>query len=377
MLDKLVVLQPLVWNSGGYVAPNGSKSVGGYVSKRGYGHEEWNGNPERVWNGQRVFHSQTKGKMAEYGKAGGRLGIIMTAYSGGRPYALGLATSVVANNQTEMKTIARALRFKDEGERLWGLESVRKKFGNRRDRFDSHWKTEHHWVQWRAPEAEFVWFDQPIQIDPEGIFPSGDPEKPRKDIAKRHSGHMVISNTQALAIVASSLPQEHPAVVWLRTGVFNPKNIAKSVRSSGPPTPSSGHGSASTAKEAYVRYLQEREVAVDPKHHILQSAFVAYIQSVATEVVENKNAVDLTYKDPSKGRVLVEVKPSDPADVRFAIRTAMGQLLDYRQRSLGRPNLLIVVDAEPKSKSDTLLALSNGFGIAFRSAKGFKIVWPN
>ncbi len=38
--------------------------------------------------------------------------------------------------------------------------------------------------------------------------------------------------------------------------------------------------------------------------------------------------------------VLVEVKPCETATARFAIRTALGQLLDYRQSASGAPRLL-------------------------------------
>lgn len=71
----------------------------------------------------------------------------------------------------------------------------------------------------------------------------------------------------------------------------------------------------------------------------------------------------------------MEVKPCEAESVRFAIRTAMGQLLDYRQKAAGEPALLVVIEVEP-GEQDRLLATSNGFGIAYPSRGKFKIVWP-
>ncbi len=74
--------------------------------------------------------------------------------------------------------------------------------------------------------------------------------------------------------------------------------------------------------------------------------------------------------------VFVEVKPCETATARFAIRTALGQLLDYRQSASGPPRLLIVVEVPPAEERDIQLALSNHVGIAWPKAKGFEVRWP-
>ena len=89
----------------------------------------------------------------------------------------------------------------------------------------------------------------------------------------------------------------------------------------------------------------------------------------------NIDRIDLQFSDPKRGRVLVEIKPTEPATVRFAVRTAIGQLLDYRQRAEGNPEMLIVIDDKP-CPEDMELALVNGFGIAWRFGKGFEYSWP-
>jgi hypothetical protein len=77
MEQKMVILKPIVWNSSGYMRPEGIKARAGFVGDNGFGGEEWNGNPDRVWKGQRVFHTQLQSKLEVCGQRG-ELGIIMT-----------------------------------------------------------------------------------------------------------------------------------------------------------------------------------------------------------------------------------------------------------------------------------------------------------
>ncbi len=127
----------------------------------------------------------------------------------------------------------------------------------------------------------------------------------------------------------------------------------------------------------YPRYLQENEIVVSPLHAKLQGEFTSHLaKQRVTEIGPNIGGVDLRYRDPKRGIVLVEVKPTEPATVRFAIRTAMGQLLDYQQRVLDPTARLIVIDDEP-TETDKRLALSNGFGISWRDGPSFKCEWPS
>jgi len=75
--------------------------------------------------------------------------------------------------------------------------------------------------------------------------------------------------------------------------------------------------------------------------------------------------------------VLAEIKPCAKSDARFAIRMAMGQLLDYQQRHRANPiHLLVVLEVKPDTE-DTELAIMNGFGIAYPWGAGFVLKWPS
>ena len=58
-----------------------------------------------------------------------------------------------------------------------------------------------------------------------------------------------------------------------------------------------------------------------------------------------------------------------------AIRTAMGQLFDCRQRAEGDTSFLIVIETKPTDE-DRALASCNGFGIAYPVSDKFEVFWP-
>lgn len=132
------------------------------------------------------------------------------------------------------------------------------------------------------------------------------------------------------------------------------------------------------AQSPYTRYVEAYEIRVTPQHHQLQNAFAEYLRGdSAAEIKENIQNVDLMFRDKKRGLVLSEIKPCQTENARFAIRMAMGQLLDYRQRN-ACDNLLIALGACP-SGEDLDLALGNGFGVAYpkKSSSDFEIRWPS
>jgi hypothetical protein len=85
----------------------------------------------------------------------------------------------------------------------------------------------------------------------------------------------------------------------------------------------------------------------------------------------------MRYTVRGEAPVMVEVKPTDRTCLRYAIRTAIGQLLDYRQHQMWTGRQLVVVETEVTSDDDLALALGNGFGIAWPTGKdSFEIRWP-
>lgn len=143
---------------------------------------------------------------------------------------------------------------------------------------------------------------------------------------------------------------------------------------------SSGYGtrnSGSAAKQAYRKYVGGYEAIIHPRHNVLQQQAIRWFAAQgAVEIVSDRAGVDFQFRDGG-GAVLVEVKPTEPGTARFAIRTALGQLFDYRQRERHQGRLLIVVEAPVSRAEDRDLALTNGVGLAWPVAERFEVLWPH
>lgn len=138
----------------------------------------------------------------------------------------------------------------------------------------------------------------------------------------------------------------------------------------------SSPNSPSVPSDAYSRYVDAYEVQITPRHNTLQTRFERFLAtSGATELRPNVASVDLRYRDPEKGVILAEIKPCERENARYAIRTAMGQLLDYQQRAKAGTSLLIVIETKPTDE-DRALATCNGFGIAYPVTDKFEVFWP-
>ena len=366
---KMAILKPIVWNEDGYRWPSGNIATSGYTKDYGYGHEEWNGRDDWVWDGWKVFHTQSKGAMHDYAKDG-RLAIIMTAMNEGKFFAVGVGCNVYENSSDEANAISKSLGLHEYVDRMWGVLSIRDAMGSKAA-LKRHWIGHTH-INWRCPQTHYSWFSEPVEIIPNDLIPQ---EPPRQAIVKMHGSYQEIRPDQALSIVLRALPKDHSAIEWLSTGDFDtPRNPA--VRTAPKPRGAEGRSAAPSMTDQVRRYMKEYEIIVSPLHARLQSDFKAHLGRCRIEYIrENIACVDLQYRDRERGIVLVEVKPTEPATLRFAIRTAIGQLLDYHQRAAGDPALLIVVDDVPPQE-EIQLALSNGFGLSWRKGRGFEFVWP-
>ena len=114
---KAVVLKPVMWNTNSYISPSAVPSSGGFSQQHGYGHEEWNNNPNWLWRGFKIFHTEVTDRLLSY-SANGELGIIMTVSHDKAQYAVGVATNVYDNTREDMKLIADELNVFDNHAQL-------------------------------------------------------------------------------------------------------------------------------------------------------------------------------------------------------------------------------------------------------------------
>ncbi|KVK59354.1 hypothetical protein L905_07630 [Agrobacterium sp. TS43] len=177
---------------------------------------------------------------------------------------------------------------------------------------------------------------------------------------------------------------------WYADGTTDPdaKSFVKSIRAmiSGkapsfarPPVRSRvTHRAGRAATEGYTRYVKRHEEQVSPRHNKLEKLFKDYLRRTIRDVQFLPTfSDDMRFTDGKGQDVMVEVKPTEASTIRFAIRTAMGQLLDYRQHQRWEGRQLIVVETEVTKADDRALALGNGFDLAWPlDNDDFIVVWP-
>jgi len=139
------------------------------------------------------------------------------------------------------------------------------------------------------------------------------------------------------------------------------------------------HRAGQATAEGYTRYVKRHEVQISARHSRLEKLFKDYLRRAVFNVEFPPTFCDdMRFTDQSGLQVMVEIKPTEASSVRFAIRTAMGQLLDYRQQQRWEGRQLILVETEVTKSEDKALALENGFGLAWPLESGdFAIFWPS
>jgi len=343
---KLAVLKPVVFNSRKYVEPSGDIGEGGYPSLYGFGHEEWANNPLFNDGGYQYFHTEGKGEMFKHAEHG-NLGMVFYASFGGKQYAVGIAANIFQVVRGDAKAVADELNIKViVGKKLWQLESVKKCFEHKRLKFESRWEEDYSTLNWKCP-VEFVhFFDTPIELNPKKIAN-------KSKLLTEFSGYQKTSNEIIQEILERSSQVPAQIKEWFSSDNFiNPDlSIQENKKLN-----STGGG----AKSSYEYWIKGKRT-VYPLHQALQSDFVAYLNDKGISSSQDQNFVDVSYQDRVSGlTVLCEVKPTERVSTKYAIRAAIGQLLEYefthRQRN---PNYkytkAVILSDEPRACEKGLL----------------------
>ncbi len=354
---KALILKPVMWNTNGYMGPSGYPSHSGYSKTHGYGHEEWNNHPARVWRGFRVFHTEANESLLRF-SGSGDLGIVMVAAHDGTQYAVGLATNVYHNTNDEMQEIAETLGLRGRSEEIWAVEHVRNCFGGDKALFLEEWDRQYAWLRWRCPEEHFFWFADPVPLDPQGI--SG-----KRRLIQMHGRYQLTMPSKVLPfILQSGIPRDHECLLWLTEGEFH-------VAMGGGIAPPSGQelrkqhrikGRNSTAARRF-EYWVEGKRTVEPLHGRLQSQFVKFLAGQGIQCVQDEGYLDVQYVRDGQ-TFIVEVKPTENIDTRYAVRIAVGQLLEYRFHNAPGAQLEIVLGTEPRA-SEKAFVISLGMHISY------------
>ncbi|HPX44104.1 MAG: hypothetical protein ACOXZU_08025 [Bacteroidales bacterium] len=337
---KVCILKPLMWNTNDYISPSGFESSSGYSAEKGYGHEEWNNNPNRIWRGFKVFHTEAQARLFEYSK-NGNLCILMIASHSRNQYALGIATNVYDNDDEEMQLISKELNFFDNYNQLWEQSTVRNCFNDDFEKFLEHWKEDCKWIRWKCPIENYKWFERPILLDAKKI--SG-----QNKLVSMHGNYQAVLPQTIMDIVYEQIKENSFVFDWLTTGEFDYDRV------NNPPVIQTNAElrkkynrkvTNATAINSYSYWVEGRR-NIEPLHAKLQAKFVKYLSDNGIEFEENSNFIDVQYR--KDGRIcFCELKPTENIKTKYAIRIAVGQLLEYQYFNDKEANLEIVLSTRP------------------------------
>lgn len=362
--------KPILWSDNGYTGPSDPRVHGGFVKQSGYGGEEWNGDQKRIWNGQRYFSSESKPKLDEFARYG-HLGLIMTAMKGDVQYIVGAACDVSVVLEEEEAQLRKAFKLGAVGQELWNRPSVKRKFADKKE-FATHWGTGMHTLHWKCPEELYNWFDDPIPLPK---FPL---RTDRMVLSKMHNSYQAIRPEDGLKLLGQALDYDHPIVKWIISKDFDPDFLNPVDRKRGP-LPTRGErekiASAAAAQKPYVRYLKEMAVSINAFHGQLENEFCKYLVSKgAAKIERNLNGMDVCFVDPQRGSIIAELKPAVEGETRFAIRIAVGQVLEYRHFKRRNSHPMIVLGSKP-SRKELEFVISLGISCGWKAGDTFTITW--
>ena len=338
---KACVLKPIMWNNNNYKGPSGFLSAGGFSKDYGYGHEEWNNYPIWIWRKFKVFHTESKPKLLEY-SSDGNLCIVMIASFEKNQYAVGIATNVYHNDDDERKIIAAELNTYDNYNQVWQQDSVRKAFDNNKENFLEHWKSNYTWIQWKCPIDNYYWFEKPILLNPHDFS--------QKDkLISMHGSYQRVLPQQILKSLSKYFSGKAVIIDWLTSGEFDTEWIDNTTKVSSNAKlrkKYSGSGANAPTTKSF-SYWVKGQRNIEPLHAKLQALFVKHLAKKGINFEENKDYIDVQYTN--RGELCYcEIKPTQNMDSKYAIRIAVGQLLEYQYFNNKDANLEVVIGSKPR-----------------------------
>lgn len=340
---KNCVLKPIMWNNNNYSLPSGVKSTGGFSKDYGYGHEEWNNNANWNWKGFKVFHTESKPQLLDYSKSG-NLGIVMIASNNLKQYAVGIGTNVFYNDEEDRDLIAHELNLFENYKQVWQQQTVRNSFKNNFEKFMQHWNKNYSWVQWKCPEINYHWFKDPIFLNPMEF-------NGKQKLITMHGSYQRVLPQVLLKVMHKQLKEKQLIINWLTEGEFDAEWLTdKSVLQTNSKLRKKYvlNGRNAPTTNSY-SYWVEGQRNIDPLHAKLQAKYIKFLSKQGiNNYIENQSYIDLQYTQ--NDRIwLCEIKPTEKIESKYAIRYAVGQLLEYQFHHNKTASLEVVLSTRPKN----------------------------
>lgn len=362
---KACILKAIVWNDRNYKEPAGLGAKSGYPADVGFGHEEWNNNNEWMWKGYKVFHTEATNKLFQYSK-NGDLGILMVSSHEGKQFALGIATKVFENTKEDMKNISTELNLFNYWKQLWDLELVKDCFEDDIVSFKKFWKKECKWVRWKCDPIYYYWFPNPIEIKTQRIFG-------KARITQMFGRYQPVRPEDIIKIIEKHIPRKKRVIIdWLLNGEFDETFLKSEIqdKKTAARQKKSNKSNAPTNKD--IEYWVYGKRVAEPLHSRLQLKFVDFLKRRKLKPIENKDYIDVQYKKNGK-TYFAEIKPTEKIETKYAIRMAIGQLLEYKYRFNQNAALEIVLSSKPKPE-EILFVKKLKMRLWYFDQKSFRLV---
>ncbi len=343
------MIQRMCWNSRGWKVPTGNSSDGGYPSKTGYGHEEWNFQIEDTLEGNVYGYMYYYPSEKTIEKSNGHFKIgFWTVHPDSRIRLLvGIYHDAILATNEELKALYDYYDsngvFERRAEEL--VNAVPKiKYPEAIADIKKHYRN--HWSPWKCQVEKVELFQQYLPL----------PEKINdKKVGAYFARPTFVTNSFFDEIqVASSQQNIH---------------IQNSYRKS------------PLTEDAYYRESSRNLRVIIPRHNKLSNQFCNWLKRKGvSKIAQEKNQVDV-YFETQKGTYLAELKICYAVGTTKSIREALGQLLEYNYYPSRVPknNWIIILDVEPSTKDKEFISLlSNQLSIPLRigwkSQNGFSFL---
>jgi hypothetical protein len=398
---KFIEHHAIVWNDKGWQRPSGGKprlpnkpqvkrnrNSEYYVLESGYGHEEWNHNRQLVKNGWRGFHTAAATSFYEQIPKDAQLAILITSQERGLPRKLvGVAVNVTRADEE----FRASLKLKSLVNDLWCdpviWETIwRRRKGTSENRHKkkllADWRRGglQQSLMWKCRTGDFWWPSIPIPLSGQIKTASG------SSLTHRMSQSQSVKRSATLLKLLRGAPKSIHS--WFdESEVFGSRSIPTK-RGRAAAKNGKRRATGGSSGDDYIRYIQAHVRKVFARHTPLQEDFEEYCPRLGFDLDVPADRIDIIAHHRSRGRTLIEVKPTRTSkEAFFAIRLAIGQLFDYEwydclQSGTGNskpsPGLLVVLDTEPAFEALSF-AHSLGVAVAWRKkphGKAFEIRWP-
>lgn len=315
-----------------------------------------------VWRGYRIFHTERTDRLLEYSRQG-ELGILMLVSREKKQFAVGIAAGVFDNSEADRKIIAEELGMYDRWPELWDLPLVRERFGGNQQKFLTFWANQHSWLSWKVEPRLYHWFEHPLPLDPKRL--TG-----KQRLGTHFSTFQPLRPELIAALIHGKVSQD--IVDWFEEPDFDKHFVGPRKNRSPQRNNSDPHTKGNSPATRAVQYWVYGERQYEPLHHELQARYVRFLKNQQFEVIENLDYVDVCYENEGVV-VFAELKPTEVVRPRYAIRMAVGQLLEHRHRLNANAKLVVVISTKPE-EADVAFMKSVGIGLSYWTGTAFATV---